>query len=294
MKKVLTALLALTLYFTANVCSAQSYELKGHVNDYAKVLSVQERKQLEDILREYENETSNQFVILCVTTLGDETPEDFRERIFKQWRLGHSKTDNGLLLVHATQERKITIEVGYGLEGVIPDGLAGQVIRDQIAPHFKVQHFFEGYRDGMQALMKAAAGEYVATDQTRRVNNNGSSTEEKVDPKSIFIFGCLVVAVIVVGVIGAALGLVAGGVAGAITTVIALSLLTAFSWFIILLFAIAGFIAGVVASIMVREGGSGGGSGSWGGGFSSGGGGGGGGYSGGGGSSGGGGATGSY
>jgi uncharacterized protein len=146
-------------YFSA---AGKVPELKGVVNDYANVIPDATEKQLEQTLLTQEAETSNQIVVLTVKSLGGKTPEEFAEEVFTTWELGEAEKDNGVLILNATSERKIRIEVGHGLEGALTDSLAAQIIRDEITPRFKENDFAGGFVAGTDAVILAIKGEYVA------------------------------------------------------------------------------------------------------------------------------------
>ncbi|MCB9666811.1 MAG: TPM domain-containing protein [Myxococcales bacterium] len=133
--------------------------LKGHVNDLAGLLDDQTRTSLEKQLSAYEAETGHQFALLIVPGLEGDPLEDFSIRVVEQWKLGDKKRDDGLLMLVALKDRKVRIEVGYGLEGAIPDATAKRVIEDFITPSFRGGKYAEGIRMGFGALMKAAQRE---------------------------------------------------------------------------------------------------------------------------------------
>lgn len=132
--------------------------LQGRVNDAAGVLQPAEREALEQRLRAFESQTQHQFALLTLPTLDGEAIEDFGIRVAEAWKLGAKGKDDGLILLVAVQERRVRIEVGYGLEGEIPDALAGRVIRDVITPRFREGHHAEGINLAFDVLMKAAGG----------------------------------------------------------------------------------------------------------------------------------------
>jgi uncharacterized protein len=117
------------------------------------VLSDSERTQIERTLREYNARTTNEFAVLVIPTLGDEVLEPYANRIFHEWGIGIKGKDNGVLFLWATKEHKIRIEVGRGLEPYLPDGRAGQIIREDIAPHFRKQEWYAGVTEGVSAII---------------------------------------------------------------------------------------------------------------------------------------------
>ena len=91
-------------------------QLQGRVNDYAHVLAADQERVLTDVLRDEEDKTSNQIVILTIDSLGGDAIESYAHQVFQAWRLGQARKDNGVLLVAAIKDRRVRIEVGKGLE----------------------------------------------------------------------------------------------------------------------------------------------------------------------------------
>ncbi len=132
----------------------------GRVSDYAKILKPEKISTLETILSNYERETTNQIVIAIFNSLEGWDIEDFSIRLAEKWKIGQKGKDNGIIILVALEEKKIRIEVGYGLEGAVPDITARQIIDREIVPHFKKSDYFSGLRNGVDSLIKAIGGEY--------------------------------------------------------------------------------------------------------------------------------------
>lgn len=132
---------------------------KGLVNDYANVLPPERAAALEAKLAEHQRRTNQQFALLTVPSLNGEAIEPYAVDVFKQWQIGDKKRDDGLLLVLAPNDRKVKIEVGYGLEGVIPDAIAARVIRDVMAPAFRQNDYAGGVDAAFTALIGTAGGD---------------------------------------------------------------------------------------------------------------------------------------
>jgi len=133
--------------------------LTRRVEDHASALTSNERDILEQELSAYERRTGHQFALLTVKTLDGTTIEDLAIRVTEQWRLGDKKRDDGLLVVLALTERRVRIEVGYGLEGVVTDAVSRQVIDNEMRPAFKRGAYSEGLKAGFDSLMAIAQGE---------------------------------------------------------------------------------------------------------------------------------------
>ncbi|HEY6000969.1 MAG TPA: TPM domain-containing protein [bacterium] len=157
----LAAVLAVAA-LASGVAAAEVPYLTGRVVDDANVLGTEMRERIEAQLKAHEQSTTNQVVVLTVPTLGGETVEEYAEKVFRTWGLGQKGKDNGVLVVIATGDRRMRIEVGYGLEGVLPDSLAGSIIRNAMAPRFKTGDYVGGTEAGVQAILGALAGDASA------------------------------------------------------------------------------------------------------------------------------------
>jgi uncharacterized protein len=138
------------------------------VYDFAGVLNSEEIKQLERKLLLYEDSTSNQFAIVIENSLEGEDDFEYSHRIADEWAIGTKEKRNGVLIFIALQERKIRIQVGYGLEGAIPDAIAKRIIETRIKPAFKQNAYFEGLDAAADDLALAAAGEYKADPKAKK------------------------------------------------------------------------------------------------------------------------------
>jgi uncharacterized protein len=126
----------------------------GYVNDFASILDEPAETYLENYLTALERETSAEVVVATVTSLDGLTIEEYAHRLFAEWGIGKKQRNNGVLLLVAPHERAVRIEVGYGLEGTIPDGLAGDIIRNEIIPQFKANNFPKGVGSGLDRLAR--------------------------------------------------------------------------------------------------------------------------------------------
>jgi uncharacterized protein len=132
----------------------------GYVTDRAGLLSASARANLETTLRAFEDKTSNQVVVVTFPSLEGESLEDFSMRLAEAWKAGQKSKDNGIIFLIFRNDRKMRIEVGYGLEGVLPDALAGQIISGVVAPYFRKGDYSGGIIAGTDAIMKATQGEF--------------------------------------------------------------------------------------------------------------------------------------
>jgi uncharacterized protein len=131
-----------------------------YVSDFAGLLTEPQRHTLEQMLAQFERETSNQILVVTVPDLQGETVEEFSMRLAERWKPGHQGRDNGVILLVAPRERKVRIEVGYGLEGALTDALSKSILEDEILPVFKRGDFYGGIQQGVLALAAATRGEY--------------------------------------------------------------------------------------------------------------------------------------
>ena len=136
--------------------------LSRYATDLTGTLTSAETTELESLLSSFARSTSTQVVVLMVPTLNGDDLEEYSLRVAEKNRIGRKGKDNGVLLLVARDDRKVRIEVGYGLEGVLPDALAGQIIRREIAPHFRQGDYYGGLRAGAEAIMAATKDEYHA------------------------------------------------------------------------------------------------------------------------------------
>jgi len=151
--------------------------LTGRVVDQANLLDAATESELDEQLAEHEALTSNQIVIVTVDTLNGFADADYALRLGRQWGIGTAERSNGVILLVAPNERKVRIEVGYGLEGALPDGLAGQIIRRNILPQFKESDYPGGIRSGVNAILQAVVGEYEPNpDNARHSSDHGKKT----------------------------------------------------------------------------------------------------------------------
>jgi uncharacterized protein len=122
------------------------------VNDYARLLPADAHRRLETRLAEREQATGAQMVLAIFPSLEGESLEDFSIRLAQQWRVGDKSLDNGVILLVFVQERRVRLEVGYGLEPVVTDAVAAQIIREAVAPRFREQRYAAGLEAAVEAV----------------------------------------------------------------------------------------------------------------------------------------------
>lgn len=140
--------------------------LTGRVVDDASIIGDEAQARLTATLKAHEDATTNQVVVLTVTTIGGQSIEEYAVKVFEAWKLGKKDIDNGVLVVVVPEDRKMRIEVGYGLEAVLPDGAAGEIIRTWMTPAFKAGNYEKGIDDGVAAIISRLEGRGDPTDRT--------------------------------------------------------------------------------------------------------------------------------
>jgi uncharacterized protein len=162
------------------------------VNDYAGMLGPADRERLESRIAGRERATGAQVAVAIFPALEGENLEDFAIRLAERWRVGQKGLDNGVILLVFAKDRKVRLEVGYGLEGAIPDAVAGQIIRERIAPAFR-----EGrYAAGLESAVSAIYDRIDATPAAERARPRGVSFGL---PQIALLFVVAVIALMAIG-----------------------------------------------------------------------------------------------
>jgi uncharacterized protein len=163
------------------------------INDYAGALTPSERDRLEQKLIDRERGTSNQIVVAIFKSLDGESLEDYSIRLAQAWRIGQKGLDNGVIFLIFVNDRKMRLEVAYGLEANLTDAISSSILRDVVAPRFREQHLADGISAGLDAIDQAIAGTYKQP-VARAV------ARPSIDPFTLlllfFIFGGLAMAII--------------------------------------------------------------------------------------------------
>src|SRR5437867_9981825 len=145
------------------------------INDFAGVLSAAERERLEEKLRSWERESSNQIVVAIFRSLDGENLEDYSIRLAQSWRIGQKGLDNGVIFLVFVDDRKMRLEVGYGLEPKLTDALSSQILRQVVAPRFREGNIAEGIAAGLDAIEQVIAGTYKALPGGRAGRTRGGA-----------------------------------------------------------------------------------------------------------------------
>ena len=189
--RVSALVLLILCAFQAALAAEPTYPaLTGRVVDGANLLAPDVRQRIEDKLKAHEDKTSDQVVVATVPSLQDVTIEDFANGLFRHWKLGQKAKNNGALLIVAPKERKVRIEVGYGLEGALTDALSKVIITTAIAPKFKTGDFAGGIEAGVDAILTILAGDAEEWQRKAEVRSDESTPGEDIAViiAMIFIF----------------------------------------------------------------------------------------------------------
>ena len=165
--------LCLLLFASALQAAPDFPPLTGRVVDEANLMSRKQAHQLTQQLAAFEQRSGIQLVVVSIDSLDGETIEEYGYQLGRHWGIGQKGKDNGVLLLIAQDERKVRIEVGYGLEGALPDAIAANIIQTRILPAFKRGDMVAGILAGSQGIMQALAGEYQPVDNTSKADKQG-------------------------------------------------------------------------------------------------------------------------
>ncbi len=167
MIKVLIFVLSLSFSLIAQ----NIQKLDNWANDFTGTLKKSELVELNSRLKAYQDSTTNQIVVLIISSLEGNSIEELANEIFKFNRIGTKKNDNGVLILISKEDKKIRIEVGYGLESRLTDATSSSIIRNEIIPFFKEEKYYEGIDSGINAIFQAIQGEYSKQNSSKDNNN---------------------------------------------------------------------------------------------------------------------------
>jgi uncharacterized protein len=188
MRKLATTLI---LFLASAFCFGQEFPENPNklVNDYTGTLSFAQVQQLEQKLVAFDDSTSTQIAIAILKSVGDYDINEYTLELGRKWKVGGAKKNNGIMIVVALGDRKISIQTGYGLEGVLPDVYAKRIIENEIKPYFKSANYYGGLAAGTDAIIKYTKGEYKS-DPPKAKDKGGVS--------SIFIIIVIIIVIVIV------------------------------------------------------------------------------------------------
>lgn len=232
------------LAFAATGDFADIPALKQRVTDSTATLSSAEEARIESVLRAFEQKKGSQIVVLIVPTTQPEAIEQYAIRVAEAWKVGRKGVDDGAILLVAKNDRKLRIEVGRGLEGILPDAIAKRIIAETISPRFRAGDYSGGILAGVEKMIAVADGEALPPPQNKRV-----STSRTADFSSDFLPFAFIAAVVVGGILRAVLGrFVGASLTAGVTGLAAFLLLGALS---------TAVVSGIIVFIIVLLSGSG-------------------------------------
>ena len=247
-----SALRAFVLIALSVSLSAQNFpKPTGRVNDFANVIDPAVEAALDQRIDQLEQQTTSEIAVATVSSLDGMEVEDYANKLFKEWGVGQSKQDNGVLILVAPNDRAMRIEVGYGLEGVLPDGLAGQIIREDFLPRFRDDDYSGGIRDGVNHVVQVVEKHQVLTaEEIAKLNQAENAANTDSVPYWIIIpfFGLFVT--IGFGMLGigfrtkTGFPVLFGGLFGGMPLLMSLAFIGRVSLFTLVPWGIAMFIAG--------------------------------------------------
>jgi uncharacterized protein len=145
------------------------------VNDYTGTLSASQLQQLESKLVAFDDSSSTQIAIAIVKSVGEYDINEYTLMLGRKWGVGGNKKNNGVMIVVALGDRKISIQTGYGIEGALPDAYTNRIIENDIKPAFKAGDYFAGLDAGTNSIIKLVKGEYQNENPRARKEENGSA-----------------------------------------------------------------------------------------------------------------------
>lgn len=153
-------LIIILLFSSLNINAEEYPKPDGFINDFANVMQLDDKQELNKYIYLLKQKTGAEIAIATIPSIGDETVEQYAVKLFEKWRIGEKGKDNGVLILLTVKERRIKIEVGYGLEGVITDGKAGEILDTMVIPYFKKNNFSKGLFSGSLEIVRLVAKEY--------------------------------------------------------------------------------------------------------------------------------------
>jgi uncharacterized protein len=193
MRKLLTTFLLLTV-LNISVYTIEVPQLKNYATDLTRTLRQDQLQELEQLLQSAETTTSSQIVFLMAPSLEGESLESYTYDVTEQNKIGQADQDNGILLFVALNDKKVRIEVGYGLESIMTDAASGFIIREQIIPYFKKGDYYTGIKTGLTTITGIINNEYEISDkELAKYQKNRES-----QPDFSFLIGIIITIIIII------------------------------------------------------------------------------------------------
>lgn len=173
MKKILLTLLLIFSFTYADITNSFP-QLSGRVVDTVNLLNTNEKEAITAILKAHEEQSSNQIVVVTLNSLEGYEIADYSYQLGRHWEIGQKDKNNGVLLVISLNDRKLRIEVGYGLEGALTDKISHEIIEYTLKPKFRQNQYYEGIQESINQIILAIKGEYI---QDNKGKDNSSTSE---------------------------------------------------------------------------------------------------------------------
>jgi uncharacterized protein len=187
MKKI--SLIIIIALIASSAISLEVPKLKGRINDCANVLVSGDESNLENLLRQTELSTGAQIVLLTIPSLENENLESYALKVAEAWQIGQKESDTGLLFLIALQEKKIRMEVGYGLEPIITDAKSGYIIRKYMIPEFQKGNFYQGIANGLLITSQLINQEIsISDEELAEFQKNQAKSQKPQIPVGFLIF----------------------------------------------------------------------------------------------------------
>ena len=204
-------------------------KLSNRVTDTVGILNQQQKRELEGLLQGFEQQKGSQLVVVIVPTVKPESIEQYAIRLAERWKIGREKIDDGAILLVALQDRKLRIEVGYGLEGVLTDITSKRIIEDTITPAFKQGAYYQGIKAGVETMMQVVSGESLPEPtKTRTASFSKSSRGVLLLFLVLLFFSGLLLRSVAGGGIAFFVNLIIGGILGYFFFSLAIGMFMAF------------------------------------------------------------------
>ncbi|MBI4707161.1 MAG: TPM domain-containing protein [Candidatus Omnitrophica bacterium] len=187
MRKILLFFLFVLLFLiSSNIFAFEFPQPQGWVNDFANVINQEYKDKLNALISELEQKTSAEIAVVTVESISPYDEKEYARQVFDNWKIGKKDKDNGILVLLAIKERLWRIETGYGVEGILPDGLCGEIGRNYMVPYFKEGNYAQGLYNGVAAISKIVAlNSNVALSSLSGANlSNGVNFAKGRQPKS--------------------------------------------------------------------------------------------------------------
>ncbi len=193
LKATLAAMLAVLAWAGASAAEPAFPALTGRVVDAANILNPAAIQRISGKLAAHEASTSDQVVVATVPKLDDLSIEDYANRLYRRWALGVKDKNNGALLIVAPTERKVRIEVGYGVEGALTDALSRTIITTAIAPRFRTGDFAGGIEAGVDAMLDILRGDAEQWQRRPQIRDDGSD-----DAAPLILIGFVMLVILII------------------------------------------------------------------------------------------------